>query len=274
MLVSAWIIDLVTGRYLVQLVRQFCNVLTLALKNLWANTSSFKLRGWLCDLAFCEWPGGRGLPATASFAYGFKLLTLHDRSTLCHSRRISTCGGAHYNRLNFPKNSHQKLSSGRSSYRFIIAAILSIATILDKSPVALFTAFGAATGVLLFVFKDSILGFVTSIQLASFDMIRIGDWVAMPSFGADGNVIEISLTTVKIRNFDKTVTTIPTYALLSNGVKNWRGMTESGGRRIKQAVNIDAKSVRFCDAEILTVSEACAVARLSEIDSLRSKPAR
>ncbi|MFK7827597.1 MAG: mechanosensitive ion channel family protein [Oligoflexales bacterium] len=129
--------------------------------------------------------------------------------------------------------------------------IIVISIILDKSPWAFFTGLGAATAVIMLVFRDSILGFVASIQLASYDMIRIGDWIFMPSFGADGDVMEISLTTVKVRNFDKTIVTIPTYALLTNGVKNWRGMQESGGRRIKRSIKIDLKTIRFCEDEFL-----------------------
>ena len=220
------IIDLVTGRYLVQLVRA---VLQRAHSGIEKLVGQYKLVRKVTRMAPAIWlfltANGlvvEGLPASASFAYGFKLLlTLYMIVQLCAILdAFLHVGEAHYNRLEVSRKT--PIKSYLQVVRviiFIIAAILSIATILDKSPVALFTAFGAATGVLLFVFKDSILGFVTSIQLASFDMIRIGDWVAMPSFGADGNVIEISLTTVKIRNFDKTVTTIPTYALLSNESK-------------------------------------------------------
>ena len=144
------------------------------------------------------------------------------------------------------------------SYLQVVKTILSfftiiivISIILDKSPWAFFTGLGAATAVIMLVFKDSILGFVASIQLASYDMIRIGDWIFMPSFGADGDVMEISLTTVKVRNFDKTIVTIPTYALLTNGVKNWRGMQESGGRRIKRSIKIDLKTIKFCEDDFL-----------------------
>jgi miniconductance mechanosensitive channel len=105
--------------------------------------------------------------------------------------------------------------------------------------------------VLLLIFKDPILGLVAGIQLSANDMLAVGDWLEMPKFGADGDVIDISLTTVKVRNWDKTITTIPAYALISDSFKNWRGMTESGGRRIKRAVHIDATSVRFLDEDDL-----------------------
>ncbi len=127
----------------------------------------------------------------------------------------------------------------------LAVAILVVATLADKSPWALLTGLGAMTAILLLVFKDTILGFVASVQLASNDMLRIGDWVEMPKFGADGDVIEISLNTVKVQNWDKTISTIPTYNFISEGVKNWRGMTESGGRRIKRSIALDMTSVAF-----------------------------
>jgi miniconductance mechanosensitive channel len=103
----------------------------------------------------------------------------------------------------------------------------------------------------LLVFKDSILGLVASVQLSSNDMVRIGDWIEMPKYGADGDVIDVTLHTVKVQNWDKTITTIPAYSLISNSFKNWRGMTESGGRRIKRAIYIDMASIKFCTKEML-----------------------
>jgi len=104
---------------------------------------------------------------------------------------------------------------------------------------------------MMLVFRDSILGFVAGIQLAANKMVAVGDWIEMPNYGADGDVLEVALTTVKVQNWDKTITTIPTYALISESFKNWRGMSESGGRRIKRPVNIDMSSIRFCDEEML-----------------------
>ncbi|MCH9648190.1 MAG: mechanosensitive ion channel family protein [Deltaproteobacteria bacterium] len=130
----------------------------------------------------------------------------------------------------------------------IFTTILILATVMNRSPWGLVGGLGALTAVLLLVFKDSILGLVASIQLASNDMVRVGDWIEMPNYGADGNVVEISLTAVKVRNWDKTVSTIPTYRLISDAFKNWRGMTESGGRRIKRVVYIDISSICFLDS--------------------------
>ena len=132
-----------------------------------------------------------------------------------------------------------------------IAAIAVLSLILGKSPLLLFSGLGAMTAVLMLVFKDPILGFIAGIQLSANRMVALGDWIEMPKYGADGDVLEVALTTVKVQNWDKTVTTIPTYALITESFKNWRGMSESGGRRIKRAINIDMQSIHFCDEETL-----------------------
>lgn len=135
---------------------------------------------------------------------------------------------------------------------FIIAGIiLIIAVLLDKKPGAIFAGLGALAAVLLLVFKDTILGFMASIQLSAYKMVKVGDWITMPSRKADGDVLDISLNTVKVQNFDKTITTIPTYAMVSESFTNWTGMQESGGRRIKRSINIDMKTIRFCTPEML-----------------------
>jgi len=133
----------------------------------------------------------------------------------------------------------------------IVAVILAAALLVGKSPLILFSGLGAMTAVLLLIFKDPILGLVTGIQLSANDMLRVGDWLEMPQYGADGDVIDISLTTVKVRNWDKTITSIPSYALISDSFKNWRNIENAGGRRIKRAVLIDATSVRFATDEDL-----------------------
>jgi miniconductance mechanosensitive channel len=136
------------------------------------------------------------------------------------------------------------------------ATILVISILLNKSPWIFLTGLGAISAVLMLVFKDTILGFVASVQVSTYDMIRVGDWITMPAFKVDGDVIDVSINTVKIRNFDKTVTTIPTYSLMINGVQNWRGMQETGGRRIKRAINFDIDTIKFCDKELIgTLSE-------------------
>jgi len=133
----------------------------------------------------------------------------------------------------------------------IVTAILAIAIVLNQSVAYLLGGLGAMTAVLILVFKDTILGLVASVQLTSNDMVRIGDWIEMPKYGADGDVIDITLHTVKIQNWDKTISTIPAYYLISDSFRNWRGMTESGGRRIKRAVYIDQNSIKFCDPKLI-----------------------
>lgn len=136
-------------------------------------------------------------------------------------------------------------------FAFTIGVIVIAAALMDRSPLLLLSGIGAATAVLMLIFQNSILGFVASIQLASNDMLKIGDWVEMPQYGADGDVLEISLHTVKIQNWDKSITTIPTYSFISESFKNWRSMHESGGRRIKRAIYIDTTSIQICDEEML-----------------------
>ncbi|MBV34430.1 MAG: miniconductance mechanosensitive channel [Rickettsiales bacterium] len=127
----------------------------------------------------------------------------------------------------------------------VVVIILAVSALVGKSPLIILSGLGAMTAVIMLVFKDPLLGLVAGIQLSANDMLDVGDWLEMPSYGADGDVIEIALTTVKVRNWDKTITTIPTYALISDSFKNWRGMEQSGGRRIKRQVLIDATSVEF-----------------------------
>ena len=129
--------------------------------------------------------------------------------------------------------------------------ILALSVVSGQKPWFFLTSLGAMTAIVLLIFKDTILGFVGSIQLATNDMVRIGDWVTMDKFGADGNVTEINLATVKVQNFDKTITTIPTYSFISDSFKNWRGMESSDGRRIKRAINIEINSIKFCTPEML-----------------------
>ena len=130
-----------------------------------------------------------------------------------------------------------------------VAAVISISVLTDRSPWAFLSGLAGLTAVLLLVFKDSILGLVASIQLTANNMLHVGDWIEMQEYGADGNVVDISLNTVKVRNWDKTISTIPTYALVTHSFRNWRGMEESGGRRIKRALYIDMNSVGFLDAK-------------------------
>ena len=134
---------------------------------------------------------------------------------------------------------------------WLIGIIVIVAELLGKSPYSLLAGLGASAAVLMLVFKDSIMGFVSGVQLSANDMLKVGDWITMPKYGADGTVIEVTLNTVKVRNWDNTITTIPPYLLVSDSFQNWRGMRESGGRRVKRSINIDMTSVRFCTPEML-----------------------
>lgn len=130
-----------------------------------------------------------------------------------------------------------------------IALIITISILIDKNPSYILTALGASAAVLMLVFKDTILGLVAGVQLSANDMLRPGDWITMSKYGADGDVIEVTLTTVKVQNWDKTITTIPPYALVSDSFQNWRGMKDSGGRRVKRSIYIDMRSITFCTEE-------------------------
>ncbi|MDA7842941.1 mechanosensitive ion channel family protein [Methylophilaceae bacterium] len=165
---------------------------------------------------------------------------------------LLSVSNSYYERI---KKSHQPSIKGYIQLVKIIitvtAVVLIVAMMLDKSPMAFLTGLGAASAIIILVFKDTILGFVASVQVASYDMVRVGDWITIKQLQVDGDVEDVSLNTVKIRNFDKTVTTIPTASLITNGVQNWRGMEETKGRRIKRAINIDIKTIKFCDEVLL-----------------------
>lgn len=132
---------------------------------------------------------------------------------------------------------------------YITAFLIIISVLMDKSPVLLLSGIGAMMAVILLIFKDTILSLVASIQIRANDLIKIGDWITMPKFDADGDVIDIALHTVKIQNFDRTITTIPTHKFIEESFQNWRGMSESGGRRIKRSVSIDITTIKFLDSE-------------------------
>lgn len=152
---------------------------------------------------------------------------------------------------------HEKLKerSMKGFYQMIklvvicIGVIIIVSTLIDKDPVKILTGLGASAAILTLVFKDTIMGLVAGVQLTANDMLRPGDWITMPKYGADGTVLEVTLTTVKVQNWDKTISTIPPYALVNDSFQNWRGMRESGGRRVKRSINIDMHSVRFCTAD-------------------------
>ncbi|HEY5524708.1 MAG TPA: mechanosensitive ion channel family protein [Clostridium sp.] len=134
---------------------------------------------------------------------------------------------------------------------YTLGIVIIISVLIDRSPLILLSGIGAATAVLMLIFQNSILGLVASIQITSNNMLKIGDWIEMPKYGADGDVLEISLNTVKVQNWDNTIIMVPTHLLISESFKNWRGMQESGGRRIMRSIYIDITSIKFCDEEML-----------------------
>lgn len=133
----------------------------------------------------------------------------------------------------------------------IIGSIVIISTLMGKSPIFLLSGLGAFTAVLMLIFQDTIKGLIGGIQLSANDMVRLGDWITVPKHNVDGTVIEIAISTIKIQNADMTVTSVPTYSLITDSFQNWRGMSESGGRRIKRSVHIDLNTIKFCDEEII-----------------------
>ncbi len=134
---------------------------------------------------------------------------------------------------------------------WFVGGIVIVSVFINRSPITLLAGLGASAAVLMLVFKDSIMGFVSGVQLSANDMLKVGDWITMSKYGADGTVIEVTLNTVKVRNWDNTIITLPPYLLVSDSFQNWRGMRESGGRRIKRSINIDMNSIRFCTPEML-----------------------
>ena len=152
---------------------------------------------------------------------------------------------------------------------YAIGFIILFSILTGQKPGVILGGLGAASAILMLIFKDTILGFVASMQVTANDMVRIGDWITMPKYGADGDVIQITLTTVKIRNFDKTITTIPPYSLVSDSFQNWRGMVETGGRRVKRSIYVKQSSIRFLSDE--EVKELLKVQAVNQYISTRSQ---
>jgi miniconductance mechanosensitive channel len=152
---------------------------------------------------------------------------------------------------------------------YAIGFIILFSILTGQKPGVILGGLGAASAILMLIFKDTILGFVASMQVSTNDMVRIGDWITMPKYGADGDVIQITLTTVKIRNFDKTITTIPPYSLVSDSFQNWRGMVETGGRRVKRSIYVKQSSIRFLSDE--EVKELLKVQAVNQYISTRSQ---
>jgi len=200
---------------------------------------------YTCEIAFSGFPQAIAFMKSASYIYMIIMGILVVNGLLSSLNDI-------YSTYEFAKsrpiNGYIQVVQ---IFLYFIAFIFILSILLGKSPLYFLTGLGALAAVLLLVFKDTILGFVASIQLSANSMVKIGDWIAMPSHKADGTVLEITLNTVKVQNWDKTISTIPTYALVADSFHNWRGMEESGGRRIKRSINIDMRSIKFCSIEML-----------------------
>ncbi|MGY9015123.1 MAG: mechanosensitive ion channel family protein [Rhodospirillales bacterium] len=224
-----WLDVLLTGNVFRRLSYVLQGFVVHIQAGLWLDGSHFLLR--LIEAAANQWILLFGLLAF------FALLDAFENAI---SQRV--------NRIQFPL--HGMIQSIKLIASILIV-LLATSILMGKSPLILLSGFGALSAVLLLVFKDPILGLVAGIQLSANQMLSVGDWLEMPKYGADGDVISIALTTVKVQNWDKTITTIPTYALISDSFKNWRGMTDAGGRRIKRSVLLETNSIRFLDEEVL-----------------------
>jgi miniconductance mechanosensitive channel len=200
----------------------------------------------LVPFFFGSWPWWENLVHTLTLLYLYVFVAL---SLAALADVVQAMLAARHQDSNIPFKVISQLSK---LVIFIVLAIMTVSLLMGASPAYLLSGLGALTAVLLLVFRDALLGFVASIQIAVNRMVARGDWIEMPKYGADGSVIELALTTVKVRNWDNTVTTVPTYALISDSFKNWRAMQESGGRRIKRAILVDIHSIRFVDAKELT----------------------
>lgn len=172
-------------------------------------------------------------------------------STLTINSLITAVNEIYESRPNFTGVSIQGYLEIAKILVVLVGIILSISLLTEESPMALLTGLGALTAILLLIFRDTILSLVASIQITTLDLVKEGDWIEVPSYGADGDVLSMTLHTIKVQNWDKTISIIPTYKMTEVAYKNWRGMTESGGRRIKRSISIDMTSIQFCDQQMI-----------------------
>lgn len=210
----------------------------------------------LLPIVFTDYPNWKNLIASLTAAF-IAVIIIRVIAAIISSANVFLS--------NSPRYQDKPIASFTQLAKILVwsfGIIIVIAIIIQRNPIAILGAMGAISAVLLLIFKDTILGFIASIQLTINDMVRLGDWVSVPKYGADGDVIEINLTTIKVHNWDKTISTVPTYLFVSDSFKNWRGMQESGGRRIKRAISFKISTIRFCDDEMLE--------RYSRIDLVRS----
>lgn len=252
LLLLAWLAGLVTRRYLVRLVERLTAKSPIDWDDVVAHHGVFRRLAHLVPLAMVYY----GIDLVPNVPPGVYetiesiALVLMAWTVMRSADGLINASGQIYEGLLAAKDRPIRgFLQLFKIFLYVMGAILIVAIVFNQSPLALLGGFGAMTAVLMLVFKDTILSVVASIQIASNDMIRIGDWVEMPKYGADGDVTEIALHTVKIQNWDKTVTTIPTHAFSSDWFRNWRFMSESGGRRIRRDLYVDQSTIRFLEHE-------------------------
>ena len=248
LLLIAWLADVVTRRYLVRLVERLTAKSPIDWDNTVARHGVFRHLAHLVPLVIIHFGVDLvpNVPPGVYTAIGHIVLILIVWTGLRAADSFLDAAGEIFTGLPISKDRPiQGFLQLFKIFMYVAGAILIVSIAIGQSPLVLLGGFGALTAVLMLVFKDTILSVVASIQIASNDMIRVGDWVEMPGYGADGDVIEIALHTVKIQNWDKTVTTVPTHAFITDWFRNWRYMSESGGRRIKRDLSIDQSTIGF-----------------------------
>lgn len=252
-LMISGIADYLTRRFLLKLVQRFAERTTTEIDDILIEKKVFQSIAHLVP-AIILWYSLPYIFSDVGFSIGWirEVITIYMivLVVLVVSRFLRA---VEYVGLHSPKLEGKPISSYVQVgiiVAYFIGIVLILSMIIGKDPIAILAGFGAATAVLLLIFRDTILGLVASIQISANDMVRLGDWVSMDKYGADGDVIEINLTTVKVRNWDKTITTVPTYAFISDSFKNWRGMQALGVRRIKRSIHIDISTVQFVNPEM------------------------
>jgi len=252
LLLLSWIVDVVTRRWLVALITRVARRSRTTWDDILVEEKVFRRLAHLVP-AIVAYYGVQFIPdIQPMLALTVQRVAL-SLMIVCAALAIGallTSANRIYSRL--PEYKHRPIKGYVQVLKIVLytaTALLVIATLLDRSPLIFLSGIGAMTAILLLIFKDTILGLVASVQLTNNKMIQVGDWIEMQQFGADGDVVDIALHTVKVQNWDKTITTIPTHKLITESFKNWQGMQRTGGRRIKRAFFIDANSVRFLEPE-------------------------
>ncbi len=250
-LTLAFAADLIAKRYLLRLVRRLAQKTETPWDDVLVRTRTFDRLAHLAPVFVLRRFAGAGflLPEPLVVSLTGALATIIAVGVF-----LSVLDAAHEIYGGYPISKEVPIGAyvqGLRGIAILLACVFVLSTLMQGDPWAFIKGLGALTAVLLLIFKDTILGLVGSIQLTANKMVRIGDWVEMKKYGADGDVVEVGLSSVKVQNWNKTITTIPTYTMITDAFRNWRGMSESGGRRIKRAIYIDMNSVRFCTHELL-----------------------